>query len=114
MSLKKVKPFDGLRIRTTELDDMEVAHLLRTPEKLHLACQDCGGRRFKAEVVMTAEMDIITGDSIIIADVEYHKVMVNRVIKCSHCSCKEFVAIQEPDKRESKDEETNSSIGAGI
>ena len=107
MSLKNIKPFEGLKVRTTELDDVEVAHLLRKPEKLHLICQDCGSRRFKVEAIMTAEMDILTGDSIIITGIDYHKVMVNRVKKCAHCNCEDFVPIQEPDEKENKDEKTN-------
>jgi hypothetical protein len=95
MSLKRIKPFSGIKIITSETDEMEVAHLLRTDESLNLVCQDCGGSRFRVEAFITAKLDILTGEHLIISKVDYDKVLVNKVIKCIHCDSEDFVPLQE-------------------
>jgi hypothetical protein len=93
MALKDLKAFDGLRILTTEMDEIEVGHLLKVSKKLSLVCQDCGGRRFAAEAFIPAQIEILTGKHVIMTHVDYKEVVVNKVLKCVHCDCTEFVTI---------------------
>lgn len=96
MSLKNLEPFDQLSVLTTELDEAEVAHLLKVDEKLSLTCQDCGGSRFVVQGFIPVDLDILVGKHTIITSIDYKKIIVNRVVKCAHCSCTDFVMITEP------------------
>lgn len=110
MPLKRLKPFDGLSVLTSEMDEIEVAHLLGGDKKnLSLTCQDCGGSRFKVQAFIPAELDILTGKHTVITHVDYKKVVVNRVVRCVHCDSTDFVMITEPE--ENKDGQKHSSIG---
>lgn len=91
MALKDLEPFDGLSIITTEMDEIEVGHLLN--ENLSLLCQDCDSRRFTVEAFIPAELDVITGKHVAITQVDYKKVIVNRVIRCVHCGGTDFVTL---------------------
>jgi hypothetical protein len=108
MALKDLEAFDGLNIITTELDEMEVAHLLRVRSNLGLICQDCGSARFVVKGFVPVEMEILTGEHLVMTSVEYEKTILNRVVKCAHCDCTDFVAITNPT--EEKDGEARSSI----
>jgi len=101
MALKSLKPFSGLKIVTSEMDEMEVAHLLRVDKSLNLVCQDCGGSRFRVEAIINAKLDILTGKHLIISKADYEKVQVNRVIKCVHCKSEDFAPLQETKAEES-------------
>jgi DNA-directed RNA polymerase subunit RPC12/RpoP len=94
MSLTDLIPFDGLSVLTTEMDEIEVAHLLN--ESLDLTCQDCGGRRFEVEAFIPATLEILAGKHTIVTHVDYHNVNVNRVIRCVHCHSIDFVNITDP------------------
>jgi hypothetical protein len=93
MSLSDLKPFGGLSVLTTELDEIEVGHLLRTSDLLSLICQDCGGKQFRITTLIPAEMEVITGEHIVITHVEYKETLVNRVVRCVHCNSEDFVTI---------------------
>lgn len=95
MALKDLKPFDGLSVITSEMDEIEVGHLLKATEELGLVCMDCGGRRFSVEAYIPINAEIITGKHVILAHIEYKEVIVNRVAKCAHCDCTDFVTITE-------------------
>jgi len=95
MSLKNIEPFDGLSIITSQMDEIEVGHLLKATPTLGLICQDCGGQRFKAAAYIPANIEILSGKHLILTHVEYKKVIVNRVLECVHCRCTDFVTITE-------------------
>ena len=95
MPLKKLKPFDGLSVITSEMDEIEVGHLLKATEELSLVCLECDSRRFKVEAYIPVEAEIITGEHIVLAHVDYKEVIVNRVLKCAHCDSTDFVTITE-------------------
>lgn len=97
MALKDLKAFDGLKIITSETDEIEVGHLLKANKNLNLVCQDCGGRRFAVDAFIPASVEILTGEHIIMTHVDYKEVIVNRVLKCVHCDCTDFVTITEPE-----------------
>ena len=97
MALTDLEAFDGLHLLTTELDEIEVAHLLKADKNLGLICQDCGGRRFKVSALVPVEMDILSGRHTVITSVDYNKTVVNRVEKCVYCGSIDFVTIQEKD-----------------
>ncbi len=97
MALTDLEAFDGLHLITTELDEIEVAHLLRANDSLSLVCQDCGGKRFKVTGLIPVEMEILSGKHIVITDVDYKKAVVNRVDTCAYCGSIDFVTIQEKD-----------------
>jgi len=96
--LKKLKPFDGLSVITSEMDEIEVGHLLKATEELSLVCQDCDSKRFKVEAFIPVEAEILTGEHIVLAHVDYKEVIVNRVLKCAHCDSTDFVTITEHNK----------------
>ena len=98
MALKKLKPFDGLSVITSEMDEIEVGHLLKATEELSLVCQDCDSRRFKVEAFIPVEAEIITGRHVVLAYVDYKEVLVNRVVKCAHCDGTDFVTITEHNR----------------
>lgn len=102
MALTDLEAFDTLSVMTTEMDEIEVAHLIKKKGNLDLLCQDCGGRRFKVEGFIPIEAEILAGRHTIMANINYKKVIVNRVTKCAHCNSIEFVAISNPDQ-EKKD-----------
>jgi len=95
VSLKNLKQFDGLSVITSEMDEIEVGHLLKATEDLSLVCQECGSRRFEVEGFIPIKAEILTGKHIIIAHVDYEEVLVNRVARCAHCSSTDFVMITE-------------------
>ena len=95
MSLKKLKPFDGLSVITSEMDEIEVGYLLKATEDLSLVCQDCDSKRFTIEGFIPIEAEIITDKHIVLAHVDYKEVLVNRVVKCAHCGSTDFVMITE-------------------
>lgn len=95
MPLKNLKPFDGLSVITSEIDEIEVGHLLKATENLGLICQECNSRRFKVEAFIPVEAEIITGKHIILAYVDYKEVIVNRVAECAHCGSTNFVTTTE-------------------
>lgn len=97
MALTDLEAFDGLHLITTELDEIEVAHLLKTNENLSLVCQDCGGRRFEVTALIPVEMEILSGKHTVITHVDYKKTVVNRVERCVYCNGTDFVTIQEKD-----------------
>ena len=97
MALTDLEAFDGLHCITTELDETEVAHLLRVNSNLGLVCQDCGGKRFKVSGLIQTEMEILSGKHTVIAGIDYKKVIVNRVEKCAYCGSEDFITIQEKD-----------------
>ena len=102
MSLTDLKPFDGLSIITSELDEIEVGHLLKTNKGLSLICQECDGRRFEAVGFIPVNVEILTGDKhVALAHVNYEEVIISRVIKCVHCGSKDFITITEPNNGES-------------
>ena len=109
MPLRKLEPFDGLSVLTSEMDEIEVAHLLGGDKNLSLTCQDCGGKRFKVQAFIPAELDILTGEHTVITHVDYKKVVVNRVVRCVHCDSTDFVLITESE--EDKDGQKHSSVG---
>ena len=110
MAINDLEAFDGLSIITTELDEMEVAHLLRVKSNLDLICQDCGSSRFVVQGFIPVEMEILTGEHIAITSVEYEKTILNRVVRCAHCNCVDFVTITNPT--EEKNGEARSSTGS--
>jgi DNA-directed RNA polymerase subunit RPC12/RpoP len=93
--LKNLKPFNGLSVITSEMDEIEVGHLLKATEDLGLVCQECGSRRFEVEGFIPIKAEILTGKHILLAHVDYEEVLVNRVAKCAHCSSTDFVMITE-------------------
>lgn len=93
MSLKTLEPFDGLSVITSEMDEIEVGHLLKAVEGLSLICQDCDGKRFTVRGYIPVEAEIISDKHVVLAHVEYEKLVVNRVMKCTHCGSTDFVAI---------------------
>lgn len=95
MPLKKLKPFDGISIITSEMDEIEVGHLLKATEELSLVCQDCDSKRFQVKALIPVDAEIICGKHVILAHVDYKEVLVNRVIKCAHCDGTNFVTITE-------------------
>jgi hypothetical protein len=96
MALKDLEAFNGLSIITSEMDEIEVGHLLKAHPTLGLICQDCGGQRFKAEAYIPAEIEILTGsEHILLTNVEYKKVAVNRVLECATCQSTDFITITE-------------------
>jgi len=96
MSLKDLEPFDGISIITTAMDEREVAHLLQLKNCRGLMCQDCGGERFIVSAIIPAELEILSGnEAIVIANAKFHSVKVNRVIKCAHCGCDDYVEVSE-------------------
>lgn len=96
MALRDLEPFDGLSIITSEMDEIEVGHLLKATPTLGLICQDCGGQRFKAEAYIPAEVEILTGsEHLLLTNVEYKKVVVNRVLGCAICQSTDFITITE-------------------
>ncbi len=101
MALTDLKPFDGLSIITSEMDEIEVGHLLKADKNLSLICQDCGSQRFEAAGFIPVNVEILTGDKhIILAHVDYKEVIINRVIKCVHCGSTDFITITEPSNGE--------------
>ena len=95
MALKNIKPFDGLSVITSEMDEIEVGHLLKATKELGLVCQDCGSKRFNVEAYIPIDAEIITGKHVILAHIEYKEVLVNRVVKCVHCDSTDFVTTTE-------------------
>ena len=96
MPLKDIEPFEGIRIITTEADEREVAHLLQKKGCFGLICQDCGSERFIVEAVIPAELEILAGNkAIVITKADFASVKINRVKKCAHCGCDDFVEISE-------------------
>ena len=93
MAITDLKPFDGLSVLTTEADEIEVAHLLKTNKLLGLVCQDCGGKRFKVQAFIPTELEVITGEHIVITHIDHKETVVNRVAKCVHCGSEDFVTI---------------------
>lgn len=98
MALKDLKPFEGLSIITSEMDEIEVGHLLKADKSLSLICQDCGGQRFKAAAYIPVDIEILTGEHIIITHVDYKEVQVNRVLECVQCHSKDFITITESNR----------------
>jgi DNA-directed RNA polymerase subunit RPC12/RpoP len=93
MSLKTLEAFDGLSVITSEMDEIEVGHLLKATEDLSLVCQDCDGKRFTVQGYVPVAAEIISGKHVVVAHVEYEKLIVNRVVKCTHCGSTDFVTI---------------------
>jgi hypothetical protein len=108
MSRSDLEAFDGLNVITSEMDEIEVAHLLRKNANLSLMCQDCGGRRFTVQGFIPVEAEILAADHIVISHIDYQKVVVNRVLKCSHCAGTDFVTITEAEE---DDGQKQSSAG---
>lgn len=100
MALKDLEPFDGLSVITSKMDETEVGHLLKADETLGLICQDCGGQRFKAAAYIPATVEILTGKHVVLTDVDYEKVIVNRVLECVHCQGIDFIAITESSRED--------------
>lgn len=96
---KELKPFDGITILTSEMDEIEVAHLLKVKDNLSLVCQDCGGNRFEVEGFIPTKLEIISGKHIAVTRVDYKSILVNRVLKCAHCSSDDFVLITRPEEK---------------
>ena len=111
MSLKDLKPFDGLSVITSEVDEIEVGHLLKATKELGLVCLDCDSRRFIVEAYIPITAEIITGKHVILAHVEYEEVAVNRVVKCAHCAGTDFITTTEPTQEKS-DGQKSSSAGS--
>ena len=109
MSLTDLEPFDGLSVITSEIDEIEVAHLLHQGTKLGIICQDCGGRKFKVEGFIPVELELIANQHIAVTHIDYKKVIVNRVVRCVHCDCTDFVTITEATEEENGQE--FSSVG---
>ena len=109
MALKDLEPFNRLSLVTTEMDEIEVAHLLRIDEDLRLVCQDCGSKKFKVEVLIEAEMSLIAGRHTVITHVDYKRAIVNRVVRCDYCDCTDFITITEPSQ-----EKSNGQSQSGI
>jgi len=101
MALTDLKPFDGLSILTTEIDEIEVAHLVKVKPNLGLMCQDCGSRRFKVEGYIPVELEMLVEKHTIITDIDYKAIKVNRVVKCVYCFSTDFVTITNPTQEES-------------
>jgi hypothetical protein len=97
MARKDLKAFDGLNLLTTEMDEIEVAHLVKAKSNLSLVCEDCGGRRFVAEGFIPVSLNILTGEHIIISHIDYKEILVNRVNKCITCGCTDFIPITESE-----------------
>ena len=96
MALKDLEPFEGISIVTTAMDEREVAHLLQKKGCRGLMCQDCGGERFIVSAIIEAELEILSGDeAIAIAKANLNSVKINRIKKCAHCGCDDFVPISE-------------------
>ncbi len=93
MALKDLEPFEGLSVITTEMDEIEVGHLLRVNKDLSLTCQDCGSNRFKVEAFIPVELDMIAGKHTIITHIDHKKVIINRVVKCAYCDCTDFITL---------------------
>lgn len=100
MALRDLEPFDGLSVITSEMDEIEVGHLLKADKTLGLICQDCGGQRFKAAAYIPAKVEILTGKHIVLAAVDYEKVIVNRVLECVHCQGVDFITITESSQED--------------
>lgn len=99
--MRDVKPFQGISIITTKVDDEEVEHLLGLEEGMWLMCPDCGGCRFKVDALIKAELEVVSGEVTLIADADYSEVLVNRVRECAHCHFKgEFVPIHKEEVKE--------------
>ena len=98
MALKDLEAFDGLDVITTEMDEIEVGHLLKAGDNLSLICQDCGNSRFLVSGFIPVEMEILTGDHILVSHIDYKKVIVNRVLKCVYCGGTNFVTITNEEK----------------
>lgn len=109
MGDKDLKPFDGISIMTSEMDEIEVGHLLKVNKNLSLTCQDCGSNRFEADALIPARLEVISGKHIAVTRVDYKEVLVNRVLKCAHCDCTDFVTITET--QEEDDGQKQSSVG---
>jgi len=95
MALTNLKPFDGLSVITSEMDEIEVGHLLKATKNLGLICQECGSQRFKAAGFIPVNVEILAGVHIILAHVDYKEVIINRVIQCAQCGSTDFITITE-------------------
>ena len=102
MALTDLEPFDGLSIITSEMDEIEVAHLLKKNSALSLMCQDCGSKRFMAVGYIPVEVEMLSGKHTILTDIDYKKLVINRVVKCAHCNSSEFAIIN--NSKQGKDD----------
>ena len=109
MSRTDLEPFDRLQVLTTEIDEIEVAHLLQVNPNIRLICQDCGGRRFTAEGFIPVGLEILTGEHIVVSHIDYKKVVVNRVLRCSHCGSEDLITITNPEENDGQQNSARSS-----
>ena len=100
MGRNKLEPFDGLSVITTETDEIEVAHLLKQNTNLSLICQDCGGKRFEVEGFIPVGLNILAENHIVVSHIDYEKIVVNRISKCSHCGGVDFVTLTNSEKKD--------------
>lgn len=98
ISARNIKPFEFFRIIVTKQDQTEAEHLLGVEKGSMLICPECGSRRFRVEVVMKAELEILAGNVNLITNEEQDVAFVNRVTECAHCgNKKDFICITPED-----------------
>jgi hypothetical protein len=103
MGLKDLKPFDGLSVLTSEMDEIEVGHLLG--DGLGLLCQDCGSKRFKTVGFIPVDLELLSGKNTVITYIDYKEVVVNRVVCCVHCNSTDFVTITNTNREKDNGQE---------
>lgn len=101
MAIDDIEPFEGISIVTTNRDEQEVAHLFQKEGCHGIYCQACGSERLVVSAIIPAELEILSGEeAIIIAEVNYLSVKINRILKCAHCGSEDFISITEDTEDE--------------
>jgi hypothetical protein len=90
----ELKPFETIRIKTSEDEERHVSALLSDVEGQGLICTSCGSTRFKVEVFIKTSVEmLVRGELKIVTSIAKDVGFVNRVIECAVCKSKKFTTI---------------------
>jgi hypothetical protein len=86
----EVKPFETLRITTTEADEEHIGAYLSENENDSLICSICGSTRFEVETVSKGTAEILSeGGLTLLVRTYCDKLLITKILSCIICGEKQ-------------------------